>query len=130
MSELKLAIVTDDGTNVSKHFGRAPYYLVVELEGNAIKEKKLVPKLGHGQFYGIHEGGSGGHHMGSESKHRAIMTPISDCKVVICGGMGIGAYQSMMLNGIQPIITSLDSAEEAIEAYLKGRIDDHPELIH
>ncbi|MGC8936556.1 MAG: NifB/NifX family molybdenum-iron cluster-binding protein [Candidatus Methanomethylicaceae archaeon] len=127
---MKLAVVTDDGKNVSKHFGRAPYYLVVELEGGAIKEKKLVPKLGHGQFYGTHEGGSRGHHMGSESKHRAIIAPISDCKVVICGGMGIGAYQSMMLNGIQPIITSLESAEEAIEAYLKGKIDDHPELVH
>ncbi|MBC7113395.1 MAG: dinitrogenase iron-molybdenum cofactor biosynthesis protein [Candidatus Methanomethyliales bacterium] len=128
---MKLAIVTDDGVNVSKHFGRAPYYLVVEVEGSSIKEKRLVPKLGHGQFHhGAHQQESRGPHMGSDQKHRAIINPISDCQVVICGGMGMGAYQSLILNGIRPIITNIDRAEEAIDAYLNGRIEDHPELIH
>ncbi|MEM3532386.1 MAG: NifB/NifX family molybdenum-iron cluster-binding protein [Candidatus Methanomethyliaceae archaeon] len=132
---MKIAIVTDDGINVSRHFGRAPYYLVLELEENdkgkkTIKERKLVPKLGHGQFHGLHDGGGEGLHMGSEMKHRAIVSPILDCKVVICGGMGMGAYQSLMLNGIRPIITTIEDAEAAVEAYLNGRIDDHPEVLH
>lgn len=127
---MKIAIVTDDGVNVSKHFGRAPYFLVVELNGSLIKEKKLVPKLGHGQFHGIHEDESKGPHLGSDRKHAEIIKPIADCKVVICGGMGMGAYQSMMLNGIQPIITTLDTVEEVLDAYIKGKIEDHPELLH
>jgi len=123
VNRLRLAVVTDDEVNVSKHFGRAPYFLIVEVEGGYIKEKKLIPKLGHGQFYGTQERESMGLHMGSEQKHRAIMSPILDFKVevLICGGMGMGAYQSMILSGVRPIITTIDNAEEAIEAYPKRK---------
>ena len=32
---MKIAAITDDGTTISQHFGRAPYYVVVTVEAGA-----------------------------------------------------------------------------------------------
>jgi len=127
---MRVAVVTDDGVQVSKHFGRAAYYLVVEIEGSTIKDRKLIPKLGHSQFHDIHETEHEELHMGSEAKHTAMSRPLEGCAALICGGMGMGAYQSLLLKGVKPIITELESADEALNAYILGRIDDHPEYLH
>jgi predicted Fe-Mo cluster-binding NifX family protein len=55
---------------------------------------------------------------------------ISDCTVVICGGMGMGAYESMRRLNIQPIITDLRDVDAAIQAYLTGTLTDHTERLH
>jgi len=127
---VKIAIITEDGVHVSKHFGRAPHYMVVEIEGNTVKGKRLVPKVGHSQFQGMHEERHEEPHLGSESKHATMSEPIKDCVVLICGGMGMGAYQSLLLRGIRPIITEVDDINQAIAAYLDGKLDDHPEYLH
>jgi len=31
-SKLKIAVITEDGKTISKHFGRAPYYMIVTIE--------------------------------------------------------------------------------------------------
>jgi predicted Fe-Mo cluster-binding NifX family protein len=55
---------------------------------------------------------------------------ISDCKVVLCGGMGMGAYDSMRRLEITPIVTDLKDIDEAVKLYLEGKLVDHPELLH
>jgi len=127
---LRIAIVTDDGVQISRHFGRAPYYLIVEMGGGRVTDRSLVPKLGHEQFQGMHEAGHQGPHTGSESKHAAMVAPLEGCRALICGGMGMGAYQSLMLKGIKPIVTDMNGIDEAISAYIAGKIDDHLEYLH
>ena len=55
---------------------------------------------------------------------------ISDCQVVICGGMGMGAYESMRQLNIQPVVTDMTDIEQAIQAYIDGKLEDHIELLH
>ena len=38
---MKIAVVTDDQQTVSRHFGRAPYYLVFTVENGAIVSREL-----------------------------------------------------------------------------------------
>ena len=47
---MKIAIVTDDGKTISRHFGRATHYLVVTAEDGKIIERELREKLGHQHF--------------------------------------------------------------------------------
>lgn len=131
---MKIALITDDEKTISQHFGRAKYYLVVTIEEGTIKSRELREKLGHGQFSEIgHEEHSHGNHefsASTHSKHTQMAETISDCAAVICGGMGMGAYESMRRLNIRPIVTDLRDVEKVIKAYIEGSLIDHTELLH
>jgi len=118
---MKIAFITDDGKTISRHFGRARYYLVVEVENGEIQNRDMREKLGHNQFANQghhheegHEHGTGhGMNAGSHRKHSQMAEAISDCEAVICGGMGMGAYQSMQSFDIKPIVTDMIEIEDA-----------------
>jgi predicted Fe-Mo cluster-binding NifX family protein len=55
---------------------------------------------------------------------------IADCQALLCGGMGAGAYQSMVERGIKPVVTEITDIEEAVMAYIEGRIVDRTDRLH
>lgn len=130
---MKIAIITDDGKTVSQHFGRAPYYLVVTIENGAETARELREKVGHHTFANeTHEEHHENHGQdaGSHHKHGLIAQSISDCETVVCGGMGMGAYESMRQMNIRPVVTDLHDVELVIESVIKGNLSDHTELLH
>jgi len=130
---MKIAVITDDGKTISQHFGRAPYYLVLTIEDGKISNRDMREKLGHNQFgenqHGSHEDGHG-HEGHSHEKHVSMAETISDCQVVICGGMGMGAYESMRRLNIQPVVTDTQEIDAAAQAFIDGKLTDHTELLH
>ena len=137
---MKIAVVTDKGSTISQHFGRAPSYLVFTVEEGEIVEQEQREKAGHQQFthdhhdhddhhHHEHEHGHG-HGVHSDAKHMQMVEPIRDCEAVIVRGMGSGAYLAMEQAHIRPIVTELDDAEAAVRAYLNGTPVDHPEWLH
>ena len=153
---MKIAAITEEGITISQHFGRAPYYLVLTIENGEIVQRELRDKLGHNQFapgegHGEHHGEghgenqaghpgehqAGDHHEaghglnpGSHDKHVRMAESIADCEAVLCRGMGMGAYQSMQVLGIRPVVTDISSIDEAALAYSQGIITDHTEHLH
>lgn len=135
---MKVAAITDDGKTISQHFGRAHYYLVLTIEDGKVVSREMREKIGHGHFSQTHEEGShesshGGGHGGdaeSHSKHVSMAEAISDCKVILCGGMGMGAYESMRLLKITPVVTDVLDIDSAVRAFLEGKLVDHTELLH
>ena len=132
---MKIAAITDDGTTISRHFGRAPYYMVLTVEDGKIVDRDRRNKLGHGQFR--HQGGQHrdahgrhGYGAGAESRHERMAATIIDCQVLLCGGMGWGAYESMKAKGIAPIVTDIRNIDAAVQAYLDGTIVDQRGLLH
>jgi predicted Fe-Mo cluster-binding NifX family protein len=124
---MKLAVVTDDGNTVSKHFGWAPYYQVFSVEGNKIISQEKRDKAGHHNLGGHHEEHHGqgqphGFDAASQSMHGTMMDNISDCQVLIGGGMGYGAYASLKSRNIDVIITDVDNIVEAVRLYLEGKL--------
>lgn len=59
-----------------------------------------------------------------------MASTISDCQVLLAGGMGVGAYHSLKEAGIQPIITDIIGIEEAVKEFLEEKIVDHTEWLH
>ena len=47
---MKIAFITDDGKTISRHFGRAGQYLVVELAEGQILKREMRDKIGHNQY--------------------------------------------------------------------------------
>jgi len=44
--------------------------------------------------------------------------------------MGRGAYQSMQSRGIKPLVIDIGLIDEAVMAYVEGRIVDYTDLLH
>jgi len=131
---MKIAIVTDDGKMVCKHFGRAKNYLVVTIDNGIVIDRSMREKMNHDHFaHGEHhEHGHGekGASEASHQKHSSMVQVISDCEVLISGGMGRGAYLSLEQLNIRPIITELDDINLVITKFIGGKLVNHTEFLH
>ena len=92
-------------------------------------------KMGHNQFSSQphaeeHHGAGHGMDSASHNKHASMAETIADCKALLCGGMGMGAYESMRRLNIQPVVTELRDIDAAAQAFIDGKLIDHTELLH
>jgi predicted Fe-Mo cluster-binding NifX family protein len=118
---MKIAIPTNDGTSISEHFGRSAAFLIFETANGQIKSHEMKSN-GHRHS---HEQGNCGHGSaeGAQHSHQAILSALDGCDVVICAGMGQRAAQTLKSSGIAQIVfTSAGPAEEAVSAYLAGKL--------
>lgn len=133
---MKIAAVSDDGRTISQHFGRAPFYVVVTVEEGQVTGREVREKMGHAHFAGEHHHGHGpdprghGFDPAAQSRHARMIAAIADCEVLLARGMGAGAYESLRQAGICPILTDIARIDDAVQAYLEGRLEDHPERLH
>lgn len=127
---MKIALVTDDGKTISQHFGRARSYLVYDVQNGVVKGVETRDKAAHhaGEQH-HHEEGS---HSGPEAdaKHNSMLSNVSDCEVLVARGMGWGAYEAIKGAGLKPVITDYELAEDAVKAYIAGKLVDHMERLH
>jgi predicted Fe-Mo cluster-binding NifX family protein len=135
---MKIAVITDDEQTISQHFGRAPYYLVATIENGQIVKRERRDKLGHAHFSNephaeeAHEADPRGHGFdpAAQNRHTRMAEAIADCEVLLCRGMGAGAYESMKQAGIRPIVTDIPDIGEAVQSYLAGNLVDRVERLH
>ena len=131
---MKFAVITDDGKSISQHFGRAPYYLVLTVEDGKITSREMRDKLNHSHLANephTHEPGQRhGFSPAEQDRHALMAQPIKDCEALLCGGMGMGAYESIRAAGIRPIVTDMLDIDTAAKAYIDGSIMDHVEKLH
>ena len=131
---MKIAAITEDGSTISQHFGRAPLYVVVTVEDGKIVSKETRAKTGHHTF-AAHQSDLGpgekhGYDAGSQARHVSMAETIADCQVLIAGGMGWGAYESLKGRNIEPVVTDVESIDEAVKLYLDGKLPNLMERLH
>jgi len=134
---MKIAAVSEDGVTISQHFGRAPFYVVLTIEDGKIIAREIREKMGHAQFASQpHQEPRGedprghGFDPAAQNRHASMASAIADCKILLAGGMGAGAYYSMEQAGIRPIITNIVRIDEAALEAAAGTIVDHKEKLH
>ncbi|MBI5474437.1 MAG: NifB/NifX family molybdenum-iron cluster-binding protein [Ignavibacteriae bacterium] len=132
---MKITCVSDDGKTISKHFGRAQYYVVLSIENNQVVTRETRDKLGHAHFAHDHHephqpGQQHGFDASSQQRHGQMLKNIQDCEVLLARGMGAGAYESIRRAGIRPYVTDVEDIDEAVHTYLDGQLIDHPERLH
>ena len=134
--KMKIAVITDDGQSISRHFGRAAYYQVVTIENGQILSRELRPKLGHQHFsteehgHEHHAGQEHGFDPAAQQRHNRMAANITDCSAVICGGMGRGAYESLKAMGLQPLVTEVEQIDDAALAFNAGQLVDRSDMLH
>jgi predicted Fe-Mo cluster-binding NifX family protein len=132
---VKIAVISDDGTTISQHFGRAEMYVVLTVENGQVLAEERRPKLGHRAFVGqpheeLDAQGRHGFGAGAQSRHEQMATAISDCQALIAGGMGLGARESLQQLGIEVVITDIENAREAALRHSKGDLPNLVERLH
>ena len=132
---MKIAAITDDGQTLSQHFGRARSFLVVTVEDGKIVGQELRDKAGHHTFApdegaGHGQAGPHGFDPASRGRHAQMLAVIADCQAVLAGGMGQGLYQNLQQAGIRPVLTEVEDIQEAIRAFIEGRLVERPEYAH
>jgi len=130
---MKIAFVTDDGVTITQHFGRAGKYLVVEIEKGEEVSRDLRSKLEHTYFRKKehdHKGIPDHDSPAAHNKHVQMMAAIEDCDVVVCGGMGRGAFQSIVSLGKKVFMTNTGNINDALKGYLAGELVDMSDLVH
>jgi predicted Fe-Mo cluster-binding NifX family protein len=119
----KIAVVTENGRQVSSHFGMAPLYRVYSVEDGKIVAEQKRPKPHH-THHPDHNAGHEGHGL-----HEDMFAPIQDCQVLICGGMGTPAYQKAQEAGLEVVLAG-GEMRAAVDAFLLGGLDSDPRRIH
>ena len=136
---MKVGVVTDDKKTISPHFGRAQYYLVYEIRDGVILNKEMRPKSSHHhrETIELHRTEEEeivlDRHQDTHSEaslHDSMLSNVRDCEALIAGGMGYGMFVAIKQLGIIPFITNIVIADDAIQAYVKGTLDNHIERLH
>ena len=107
----RIAVSVDDSNGldsvVSPHFGRCPYYILVDLDDREVKQVNAVANPNYGQ----HAPGT-------------VPTFIQDqgADVMLAGGMGRRAIALFQQYGIQAVTGAAGSVRHALEQYLGGEL--------
>ncbi len=126
---LKIAVATPDGEKLSPHFGETPWYEVFTVENGQIvaRERRHKP---HHEDEGDEEHAPGEHaHLHRPGGPMDFFAPISDCNVLIAGGMGDRAYEWARQAGLEVYLTR-GTVESALQAYLAGELKHDPRRVH
>lgn len=131
----KIAVVSNDGETISRHFGKAHSYVVVTVQNGEVVARELRSKANHKDFAGHqHEapepGQPRGYGHGSQAKHRAMTDTIRDCDFLIAGGMGQGAFASLQAVGIETVMTDAHDVAEAVERFIQGDLPNLTDRLH
>ena len=107
---MKIAVTYDDG-NIFQHFGHTESFKIYTVENKDIISSEIVPTAGSGH----------GALAGFLSAH--------EVDVLICGGIGGGAKMALAQAGIQLMGGVSGSADDAVTAYLAGKLLFNPNVM-
>ena len=112
MQHTKRVAISADNSNgldsvVSPHFGRCPYYVLVDLDGRQVSRVNAVEN----PYYGHHQPGQVPGFIQSQG-----------ADVMLAGGMGRRAIAFFQQYGIQAVTGATGSVRHALEQYLGGTL--------
>ncbi len=107
----KIAVAAEDSdgmnSRVAAHFGRCPYYIMVEIQGNKTGSVEAVAN----PYYQAHQPGQVPAFIKSQK-----------ADVIIAGGMGQRAVGLFDQYGIEAVTGASGQVEQALAAYLSGSL--------
>ncbi len=126
---MKIAVATLDGTNISGHFGKSPYFTIFIIDGGRIassfnRKNDFSRNFSKQDYAHLNE------EDGRRHAHLQAAENLADCSVLITGNMGQRAWDDLTSAGIDIFITEESIAGKAVEKYLAGTLINHSEKLH
>ena len=121
--EKRVAIAAEDDRGldgeVSAHFGRCPYYVMVEVEDGKRRSSSVLAN----PYFGAHRPGVLPGYLHAQG-----------ADVILAGGMGPRAVNLFRSHGIEVATGAIGNVGKVLDAYLRGELrgivpchHDHPE---
>ncbi|MFO7918535.1 MAG: NifB/NifX family molybdenum-iron cluster-binding protein [Anaerolineae bacterium] len=108
---MRIAVSADDknglNSTISPHFGRCPYFIIVDVEDHDVEQVLQVEN----PYYGDHRPGQ---------VPKFIEEQGAD--VMLTGGMGARAMQFFSQYGIEPVTGAMGTVRISLEQYLGGEL--------
>ena len=106
---MRIAVTYGNGA-VFQHFGHTEFFKVYDVQDGVVKAEEIVSTngSGHGALAGV-------------------LTALN-ADVLICGGIGGGAQAALAAAGIKLYGGVSGSADEAVAAFLAGRLGFNPNV--
>ena len=106
---IAISAESDNGLDavVGAHFGRCPFYAIVDVEGTDVQEVSVVAN----PFFSSHSPGQVPGFIRSQ-----------DADVMIAGGMGRRAVMIFEQMGIEAVSGAAGTLRQALEGYLRGEL--------
>ncbi len=118
---MKIAVASDDGTNVAQHTGRCAGFVIYEIEGEkvSLREYRSNGFTAHalGQCTGDHSHESGSHH-----SHGPLVHALADCRALVTRGLGPRLIADLAACGVEPYVCLAETANEAADQFAKGTL--------
>jgi predicted Fe-Mo cluster-binding NifX family protein len=127
---MKIAVPSDEGQYLSQHFGRTLGFTIFEVADGQIVNQIYRPNTFTGHALGQHHEHQ---HHGAEHddhayhSHGRILSALSDCDVVIAGGMGQRLYIDLTDAGKKVFITTQRETRKAVEMFLTDELSSDKE---
>jgi predicted Fe-Mo cluster-binding NifX family protein len=117
---MKIAVSSQNQTQVTGHLGRCQKFWIYEVEGTTIQDKQLLQITKDQSF----------HESSPKKPH-----PLDIVQVLISGGIGRGLARRLEAKGIQPLITAETDLDAAVLAYMTNNLvvmtpEEHHQLEH
>ena len=116
---VKIAFPTRDNETITGHFGTMNTMLVIDVDGDAETGRE------HRDMSGMPACGDTEH-----SRPDYVVDAVKDCDAVIANGIGGPLVHKMQQVGVDVVLTSNLSIDEALASYVAGTLDHEPELAH
>lgn len=109
---MRIAVSADDNkgldSTISPHFGRCPYFIIVDVEDRSIEQVLQVEN----PYYGDHRPGQ-----------VPAFIEEQEVDVMLTGGMGARAMQFFSQYGIEPVTGAVGTVRMSLEQYLGGEME-------
>src|SRR5689334_19516485 len=107
MSPEHIAVATSDGVSVADHLAHSTAFRIVEVADGQAGPATLRPRAAT-----------------NCGQHATFVDLLRDCRAVVCGGIGKGAADSLVANGIEPlVIAGRMSIDEAVTRYFARTLE-------
>lgn len=107
--QMRIAVTYENG-EIFQHFGHTEQFKLYDIENSQVVRSQIVDTNGQG--------------------HGALAGFLTEAgaDVLICGGIGGGAQSALATVGIKLYGGVSGAADEAVEAYLAGKLDYNPDV--
>lgn len=108
-NSMRIAVTYENG-NIFQHFGHTEQFKVYDIENNQVVSSEIVGTNGSG--------------------HGALAGVLNalNADILICGGIGGGAQAALAAAGIKLYGGVSGNADEAVNAFLSGKLDYNPDV--
>lgn len=103
---MRIAVATADRTTVCDHLARSVAFHVLEIDDGRIVASTVRERSND-----------------ACGNHATFVEMLEGCNAVVCGGIGQGAWDSLTMHGIMPVVAAgKHSIDDAVNLYLAGKL--------